>query len=82
MAARANISSIWFQAKQVIGMRLIKLEGVLELFQWPNRSVICSVHGWITDQTHSLHSGVIFFIQSIAKYLAIMTAEANNWTLK
>lgn len=29
-----------FQAKQFIGTRFIQLEGVLELFQWPNRSVI------------------------------------------
>lgn len=29
-----------FQAKQFIGMRVIKLEGVLELFQWPDTSSI------------------------------------------
>lgn len=54
-----------FRQNRLLYMRLIELEGGLELFWQPNRSVVCSVHGWMTDQTHSIHFGVMWFFYPI-----------------
>lgn len=49
-----------FRQNRLLYMRLIDLESGLELFWWPNRSIVCSVHGWMTAQTHSIHFGVMW----------------------
>ena len=58
-------SSIWFSGKTVHCTWERELEGELELFWWPNRSVVCSVREWMTDQTHSIHFGVMWFFYRI-----------------